>query len=74
MTSSLLTPIMVPAPPQRCWGHNLSRRRRLQQGGLRTGDRALDFMLPDVEGRQVSLGETYRSGQNVLLVFLRHLG
>jgi len=39
---------------------------------LRIGDIAPDFTLPTVDGRPVSLSDYL--GQNVLLVFLRHLG
>jgi len=39
---------------------------------LRIGDIAPDFTLPTVDGRPVSLRDYL--GQNVLLVFLRHLG
>ncbi|MFQ5859707.1 MAG: peroxiredoxin family protein [Anaerolineae bacterium] len=35
---------------------------------------APDFTLNTVDGRPVSLSDTLRGGQNVLLVFLRHLG
>ncbi len=40
-----------------------------QPGGL-----APDATLMTVEGQAVSLAEAWRNGQNVLLVFLRHLG
>jgi peroxiredoxin len=41
---------------------------------LREGSLAPDFTLPTADGQLVSLGEALRSGRNVLLVFLRHLG
>ena len=39
---------------------------------LKTGDRAPDFKLTNLEGQIVALSD-YR-GQTVLLIFLRHLG
>lgn len=39
---------------------------------LQVGDVAPDFTLNTVDGRPVSLSDYH--GQNVLLVFLRHLG
>jgi peroxiredoxin len=42
--------------------------------GLKVGDLAPDVRLSDLEGHAVSLANYWRSGQNVLLVFLRHLG
>ncbi|MEE8353315.1 MAG: hypothetical protein V3S10_02565 [Dehalococcoidales bacterium] len=36
--------------------------------------RAPDFVLPDVNGEDVSLRDLLRAGHRVLLVFLRHLG
>lgn len=41
---------------------------------LKAGHTAPDFSLPTVEGRLMSLAELRQSGDNVLLVFLRHLG
>jgi|GEM_PF-401049 peroxiredoxin len=41
---------------------------------LKPGDAAPNFILQTVEGVPFSLNEILRSGQNVLLVFLRHLG
>lgn len=41
---------------------------------LREGSLAPDFTLSTGDGQPVSLSETLRSGHNVLLVFLRHLG
>jgi peroxiredoxin len=41
---------------------------------LKVGDLAPDAKLSDLEGHEVSLANSWRSGQNVLLVFLRHLG
>lgn len=41
---------------------------------LIAGQRAPDFQLQSIEGEQISLGETLKSGNHVLLVFLRHLG
>lgn len=41
---------------------------------LKTNTKAADFTLMTVEGKQITLSEVLRSGQNVLLVFLRHLG
>ena len=41
---------------------------------LKAGDIALDFNLCTVDGSPISLNETLRNGQHVLLVFLRHLG
>ena len=38
------------------------------------GDPAPDATLMTVEGQAVSLAEAWGDGQNVLLVFLRHLG
>ncbi len=35
--------------------------------------RALDFVLPDVNGEDVSLSDLLGAGKRVLLVFLRHL-
>jgi peroxiredoxin len=41
---------------------------------LLEGNPAPDFTLPDVEDRPVVLSDILRRGQNVLLIFLRHLG
>jgi len=41
---------------------------------LKPGDVAPDFTLPTVDGLPLSLNETLRSGRQVLLVSLRHLG
>jgi len=41
---------------------------------LKVGNNAPNFNLCTVDGSSVSLHETLRSGQHVLLVFLRHLG
>jgi peroxiredoxin len=38
------------------------------------GNNAPNFDLCTMDGSTVSLHETLRSGQHVLLVFLRHLG
>ncbi len=38
------------------------------------GTPAPKVMLTTMDGQIISLAETWRSGQNVLLVFLRHLG
>jgi hypothetical protein len=35
---------------------------------------APDVLLVTIDGKPISLAETWRGGQNVLLVFLRHLG
>lgn len=44
------------------------------KGKLQAGDVALDFTLPSVDGKLVSLVSVIREGRIVLLVFLRHLG
>ena len=41
---------------------------------LIVGQRAPDFRIQSIEGEQITLGEVLRSGNHVLLVFLRHLG
>ncbi len=41
---------------------------------LKLGDIAPDFTLQTADGQPLSLSQTLRSGRNVLLVFLRHLG
>ncbi len=41
---------------------------------LKPNTKAPDFTLTTVEGKQITLSEVLTSGQNVLLVFLRHLG
>jgi peroxiredoxin len=41
---------------------------------FKVGDPAPDFTLYTADGEPVSLRETMRSGRNVLLIFLRHLG
>jgi peroxiredoxin len=41
---------------------------------LKIGDPAPNFALQTVDGNPFSLHGALRSGQNVLLVFLRHLG
>lgn len=41
---------------------------------IKSGNRAPDVTLTTVEGQAISLAETWRTGQNVVLVFLRHLG
>lgn len=41
---------------------------------MKNDRRAPDFVLPDVNGQDVSLGKLLQAGQRVLLVFLRHLG
>jgi peroxiredoxin len=41
---------------------------------LKPKTKAPDFTLMIVEGKQITLSEALQSGQNVLLVFLRHLG
>lgn len=41
---------------------------------LQPGDKAPDFILNTLDGQPISLSDTLRSGHNVLLVFLRHLG
>jgi len=46
----------------------------MRYGELHEGDAAPDFTLPDVEDRSVALSDIGSRGQNVLLVFLRHLG
>ncbi len=46
----------------------------MRYSGLQEGDAAPDFTLPDVEDRSVALGNIVSRGQNVLLIFLRHLG
>ena len=46
----------------------------MRYGGLQEGDAAPDFTLSDVEDRSVALSDIVRRGQNVLLIFLRHLG
>ncbi len=46
----------------------------MRYGGLKEGDAAPDFTLPDIEDRSVALSDIVRRGQNVLLIFLRHLG
>ena len=41
---------------------------------LKVGNNAPNFDLCTVDGFTVSLHDTLRRGQHVLLVFLRHLG
>ena len=41
---------------------------------LQVGDLAPDVRPRDLEGQEISLANYWKSGQNVLLVFLRHLG
>ncbi len=41
---------------------------------LKQNQIAPDFSLPDLNGNINSLQENLSGGQNVLLVFLRHLG
>jgi peroxiredoxin len=41
---------------------------------LNRNDIAPNFSLSDTDGKTLSLNEILRSGNNVLLVFLRHLG
>ena len=41
---------------------------------LNSGDIAPDFTLTTAGGQILSLFEVLQSGQNALLVFLRHLG
>jgi peroxiredoxin len=41
---------------------------------LKPGDVAPHFTLQTVDGEHVLLSDTLRSGRNVLLVLLRHLG
>jgi hypothetical protein len=41
---------------------------------LKVGDLAPDVRPSDLEGHEVSLANYWGSGQNALLVFLRHLG
>jgi len=41
---------------------------------LKSGQPAPNFTLQTVEGEQVTLNEVLKSGNHVLLVFLRHLG
>ncbi len=41
---------------------------------IEAGNQAPRFSLPDVSGQTISLDDTLGEGQNVLLVFLRHLG
>lgn len=41
---------------------------------LKQNDLAPDFSLPGMDGNILSLQENLHDGQNVLLVFLRHLG
>jgi peroxiredoxin len=41
---------------------------------VKIGNPAPDFTLQSAEGETVSLGNLVKSGNNVLLVFLRHLG
>jgi peroxiredoxin len=38
------------------------------------GNPAPYFTLPDVDDQPVALSDIVRRGQNVLLIFLRHLG
>lgn len=40
----------------------------------KTNTKAPDFSLTTVEGKAISLNDILSGGQNVLLVFLRHLG
>lgn len=41
---------------------------------LKAGQPAPDFTLSTVEGTPLSLADLRKPGDNVLLVFLRHLG
>jgi peroxiredoxin len=41
---------------------------------LQVGDLAPDVRLKDLEDQEISLADYWKSGQNVLLVFLPHLG
>ena len=41
---------------------------------IKAGQLAPQFTLHTVEGAATSLAESIQSGENVLLVFLRHLG
>ncbi len=41
---------------------------------LQPGDKAPDFSLDTLDGQRFTLSATLATGQNVLLVFLRHLG
>ncbi len=49
-------------------------RENISMTQLKPGDVAPNFILQTVEGASFSMQEILRSGQNVLLVFLRHLG
>lgn len=41
---------------------------------LKTNSTAPDFTLKNIEGEQITLSEVLKTGNHVLLVFLRHLG
>lgn len=41
---------------------------------LKTNNPAPDFTLHTVEGEPIRMSDVLNSGENVLLVFLRHLG
>ncbi|MBI5291370.1 MAG: redoxin domain-containing protein [Chloroflexi bacterium] len=41
---------------------------------LKTGQPAPLFTLQTIEGEQISLSDVVKSGNQALLVFLRHLG
>ncbi len=41
---------------------------------LKQNDIAPELSLPDIDGNIISMEENLSEGQNVLLVFLRHLG
>lgn len=38
------------------------------------GDKAPNLILKTIDEQPMALAETWRTGKNVLLVFLRHLG
>ena len=41
---------------------------------LKPGDSAPDIILNTLEDQKYPLAKTWQSGQNVLLIFTRHLG
>jgi len=47
---------------------------RTERSEVMPGNPAPDFALPAVDGQTVALSDLLRTGHNVLLVFLRHLG
>jgi len=41
---------------------------------MKVGDKAPNFTLPAINGESVTLSDSLKSGENILLIFLRHLG